>query len=284
MIQAQPHSFTPYLGYFKRLECTRQCLIIATLAIFNLQCSWTPEVETVLYEGPECVISLKTSHALKQTPKHPALLSESLIAKTLNGMTISQEEGVLQQLLLSNHHPAQAFSPSQIDFLAPHVSMAFAQVTPEEIIHFTCPPTIEQQFPIQGMLAVFPPSALLLTLENLKPYPVASPKMQNSSQKLQPISLVFSHQEAIIGKEDVQTFMTIPSTSHGIAINYQNLEYFNPITKENQRTQPGTQTTPHKNTEGPMTIDSLNSRLRDLQKIVDQQAEEIRRLQDTSAQ
>ncbi|GJL57303.1 MAG: hypothetical protein NPIRA03_01600 [Nitrospirales bacterium] len=198
-------------------------------------------------------------------------------------MTISQEEGVLQQLLLSNHHPAPAFSPSQIDFLALHVPLAFAQVTPEEIIHFNCPPTIEQQFPIQGMLAVFPPSSLLLTLDNLKPDPVASPKLQNSSQKLQPISLVFSHQEAIIGKEEVQTFMTIPSTSHGIAINYQSLEYFTPITKENQQTQPGTQSTPHKNTEGPMTIDSLNSRLRDLQKIVDQQAEEIRRLQDTSA-
>lgn len=284
MIQALPHSFTPSLGHFKPLGFTKRCLIIATLAIFNLQCSWTPEVETVLYKGPECVISLKTSHALKQAPKHPAFLSESLIAKILNGMTISQEEGILQQLLLSKHHPVPAFSPSQIDFLAPHISMAFSQVTPEEVIHFKCPPTNEQHIPIQGMLAVFPPSSLLLTLENFKLYPGGSPKMQNTSQKLQPTSLVFSYQESIIRAEEAQNFMTIPSTSHGIAINYQSLDSLNPISKENQLTQPGVQIPPHKNTEAPLTIDSLNSQLRDLQKIVDQQAEEIRRLQDTSAQ
>ncbi len=285
MIQALPHSFTSSLGHFKPLRFTKRCLIIATLAIFQLQCSWTPEVETVFYEGPECVISLKTSHALKQAPKHPAFLSESLIAKILNGMTISQKEGILQQLLLSKHHPIPAFSPSQIDFLAPHVSMAFSQVTPEEVIHFKCPPTNEQHIPIQGMLAVFPPSSLLLTLENFKPYPGLSPKMQkNPSQKRQPTSLVFSHQEAIIRAEEIQNLMTIPSTSNGIAINYQSLESLTPISNENQLNQSDTNTTSHKNTESPMTIDSLNSQLRDLKKIVDQQAEEIRRLQDTSAQ
>ncbi|WNM63005.1 hypothetical protein [Candidatus Nitrospira neomarina] len=78
--------------------------------------------------------------------------------------------------------------------------------------------------------------------------------------------------------------MTIPSTSNGITINYQSLESLNPVNNEKKRTQPRTQTTPHKNIEPPMTIDSLNSQLRDLQKIVDQQAEEIRRLQDTSGQ
>ncbi|MGP0595317.1 hypothetical protein ACTRXD_22590 [Nitrospira sp. T9] len=259
-------------------------MIIATLAIFNLQCSWTPEVETVLYEGPECVISLTTSHALKQAPTHPAFLSETLIAKILNGMTISQEEGILQQLLLSNHHPVPAFSQSQIIFLAPHVSRAFSQVTPEEVIHFKCPPTNAQHFPTQGMLAAFPPSTLLLTLENLKSYPGVSQKMQNTPRSFRPTSLVFTHQEASIRTEEVQNFMTIPSTSHGIIINYQNLEPLNPVKKENKRTQPRTRTTPHKNIEPPMTIDSLNSQLRELQKIVDQQAEEIRRLQDTSGQ
>jgi hypothetical protein len=220
----------------------------------------------------------------KKVPLHPASLSESLIAKILKGITISQEDGLLQQLLLSTHHPVPAFSPSQIAFLAHQISMAFSQVTPEEVIHFKCPPSSEQHFPTQGMLAAFSPSTLLLTLEKLKPYPGVSPKMQNSPQKFQPTSLVFAHQEASIRTEEIQNFMTIPSTSHGIMINYQSLEPLNPVNKENKRNQPRTQTTPHKNIEPPMTIDSLNSRLRDLQKIVDQQAEEIRRLQGTSGQ
>lgn len=283
MIQAFSHLFTPSFRHCKPIELIRRCLIIAILTTFNFQCSWTPEVETILYEGPECVVSLKTSHALKKAPKHPASLSETLIAKILKGMAVRQEEGILQQLLLSTHHPVPAFSPSQIDFLAPHVSMAFSQVTPEEIVHFKCPPTNEPFFPIQGTLAVFSPSSLLLTLENLKPYPAVSPKSQNSSQKIQTVSLIFSEREATLSTEKVQTFMTIPSTSERIAINYQILEPLNPSSKKNQPTQPGAQTTPHKMPEAPMTIDSLNSQLRDLQKTVDQQAEEIRRLQESSA-
>ncbi|MCA9499979.1 MAG: hypothetical protein MRJ67_03725 [Nitrospirales bacterium] len=78
--------------------------------------------------------------------------------------------------------------------------------------------------------------------------------------------------------------MEIPSTYHKIAINYQSLELLNPISKENQPTQPDTKKIPHKSPEAPLTIDSLNSQLRDLKKIVDQQAEEIRRLQGNFAQ
>lgn len=159
--------------------------------------------------------------------------------------------------------------------------MAFSQVTPEEIIHFKCSQTDEQSFPVQGMLAVFSPSTLLVTLKDLIPYPAVSQKMQHSSRKVQTTSLTFSHQEAVIRTKEVQAFMAIPSTYHRIAINYQNLEPSPPNNKENPLTQPGLQTTPNKKTEPPMTMDSLNSQLRDLQKIVDQQAEEIRRLQDS---
>lgn len=280
MIEAPLHSFTPSLCHFKRINFTRRCLIIATLTTFNFQCSWTPEVETVFQNGPDCVISLKTSQALKKAPKHPASLSESLIVKILKGMVITKEEGILQQLLLSTHNSVPAFSSSQIDFLAPHVSMAFSQVTPEEIIQFKCPPTDEQFSTIQGTLAVFPPFSLLLTLKDLIPYPTVSPKMQHSSENVQAISLTFSNQEAVITNEEVQGFMTIPSTYHRIAINYHNLEPSIPNNKENQLSQSGPQVPPNKKAEPPMTMDSLSSQLRELQKIVDQQAEEIRRLQN----
>lgn len=283
MIQGLLHSCTPSLCHFKSIAFTGRCLIVATLTTFNLQCSWTPEVETVLQEGSKCIISLKSSHAPKKPPLHPVVLSESLIAKILKGIAISQEEGILQKLLLSTHHPVPTFSPSQIEFLAHHISMAFSQVTSEEIIHFKCSPTDEHSFPVQGTLAVFPPSSLLVTLKDLIPYPAVSPKMQHSSRKVQTTSLTFSHQEAVIRTEEAKAFMTIPSTYLSIAINYQNLEPSHPNNKENQLTQPGPQTTPNKKAEPPMTMDSLNSQLRDLQKIVDQQAEEIRRLQDSSS-
>jgi hypothetical protein len=198
-------------------------------------------------------------------------------------MAISQEEGMLQQLVLSSHHPVPAFSPSQIVFLAPHLSMAFSQATPEEIIYFKCLSTEEQSFQVQGTLGNFSPTTLLLTLKDLKVSPEISPKAQHSSRKLQTTtSLTFSPQEAIIKAEEAQAFMTIPSTSYRIAINYQRLASSNPKTKENQLNQHGTQTTHDEKIGTPIEMDLLNNQLRDLRKIVDQQAEEIRRLQRSS--
>ena len=254
-------------------------MIVAILATFNLQCAWTPEIETVLHEGPECFISLKTSPTLNMVPKHPVSLPESLIEEILTGMAISQEEGILQQLLLSTHLPVPAFSPSQIDLLAPQMSMAFSQVTPEEIIYFKCPTTAEQSFRVEGTLAVFPPTILLLTLKDFNSSPGISPKIQNGSPKFHTTtSLTFSHQEAIIRAEEVQAFMTIPSTSKRIAINYQRLASSNQNNKENQLHQHGPSATHDKKTAPPVEMDSLSDQLRDLRKIVDQQAEEIRRL------
>lgn len=198
-------------------------------------------------------------------------------------MAISQEEGILQQLVLSTHDAVPAFSPSQIDFLAPYLSMAFSLATPEEIIHFKCLSTDEQSFQVQGTLGIFPPTTLLLTLKDLKGSPEISPKIQHSSRKLQTTtSLTFSHKEAIIKAEEVQAFMTIPSTSHWIAINYQRLASSNPNNKEIQLNQHGTQTTHDEKIETPIEMDSLNDQLRDLRKTIDQQAEEIRRLQRSS--
>jgi len=191
---------------------------------------------------------------------------------------------MLQQLLLSTHHPVPAFSPLQIGFLAHHISMAFSQATPEEIIHFNCPATDEQSFRVQGTLAVFSPTILLLTLKDLKDSPEMSSKMQHSSRKLQTkTSLTFSHQEAILKTEEAQAFMTIPPTTHRIALNYERLGSLNPNNKENQLNPHGTQTTSDEKIEAPMARDSLKIQLRELRKIVDQQAEEIRRLQRSSS-
>lgn len=280
------HSRTTFIRFshrFQLLKLSKRWLIVATLAAFNLQCSWTPDVETTIYEGPECIIFLKTSQALHSAPKHPILLSPILIETILTGMVIDQEEGILQQLLLSTHHPVRAFSPSQIVLLAPQLSTALSQATPEEIIHFQCQPTNAQSFSVQGTLAVFSPTTLLLTLKNLKAFPAVSQKIQRSSRQLQTTtSLTFVPQDAIIGAEAAQAFMTIPSASHRIAINYQHLDSSISNNKEDQLDRPDTQATPDQTIDNPMATDSLKDQLRDLRKKVDQQAEEIRRLQHNS--
>ena len=216
---------------------------------------------------------------------HPTFLSESLLREVLTGIGIDQEKGVLQQLLLSTHSPVRAFSPSQVDFLAPYVSLAFSQATPEEMILFKCPPIDTQSFLVQGTLAVFSPTTLLLTLNDLKGHPTTrSSKMQHSSQKLQTrTSLTFSQQKTTIRVIDTQAFMSVPSSSHWIAIDFQPLESLNTNKTDIQLNQHDPHTISDKKIETPMAIDSLKAELQNLRKKVDQQAKEIRRLQGSSS-
>jgi hypothetical protein len=252
---------------------------VAAIGIFNLQCSWTPEVETVLHDSADGFISLQTTQSLNIAPNHPSSIPESLIAKILRGITKSQEEGMLQQILLSAPPAVPVFSPSQIAFLAPHLSMALSKATPEEIIHFRCTVIDEKPSLIKGIVAVFPPTNFLLILKDAQESSGMPSKLQNSSRKLQTTaSLTFSQEKAFKRGEELQAFMAIPSTSHGIAINYQHLA---PSNKNNQESQPnkhGTQITSDEKSGSPLEMDVLNEQLRDLRKKVDQQTEEIRRL------
>lgn len=274
------HCRSPQL---KRFAFTGRYLIAAAIGILNNQCSWTPEIETVIHDSPNGFISLQTTPELNIAPKHPSLIPESLITKILIGIQKSQEEGMLQQLLLSAPPLVPAFSPSQIVFLAPQVSLALSKATPEEIIHFRCPAIDEGASLVQGTIAVFPPSNFLVTLKDAKDSSGLPSKRQNSPQRLQSTSsLTFSQKEAVMKEEEIQDFMAIPAMSEGILINLQSLAPSNQTNKENQQRNHGKPVTRDKNGGTPMELDSLKEQLRDLRKKVDQQTEEIRRLKQAA--
>jgi hypothetical protein len=198
-------------------------------------------------------------------------------------ITKTQEEGMLQQLLLSPPPTVSVFSPSQIKVLAPQISLALSQVTPEEIIHFRCLATDEQSSLVQGTVAVFPPTYLLLTMKDDNETSGIPSKIQHSSRRLQTTtSLSIAQNETLNRGENVQTFMAIPSTSHGIIINYQRIGSSNQNNQENQPNKFATPINSDKKGETPREMDSLTEQMKDLQKKVDQQAEEIRRLKQSA--
>lgn len=255
---------------------------MAVMGILNLQCSWTPEVETVLYDGPHGLISLGTTHAIKITPNHPARIPEFLITNILSGITKSQDVGMLQQLLLTAPPTVPAFSPSQIKFLAPHLSLALSKATKEEIIHFRSPAIDEQSYPVQGTVAVFPQTNLLLTLNNTTEKPLIPSKGSNASRDLQiRHSLGFSRNENLKKVEQAEAFMSIPPTSLAIVIDYQLLEPLNQLHHEPQPSNQRPSIINERRGTTPREMDSLHEQLRDLQKKIDEQSEEIRRLKQT---
>jgi hypothetical protein len=283
-----PSLLQPYpssLSQLKPFAFIQRWVIVAVMGMSSLQCSWSPEVETVLHDSHGCVISLKTTQALKIVPKHPASISEPHITNILMEITKTQEEGMLQQLLLSTTPTVSVFSPSQIEILAPQISLALSQITTEEIVHFRCLATDEQSSLVQGTVAVFPPTYLLLTLKDDNETSGIPSKIQNSSRRLQTTtSLSISQNETLNRVDDVRTFMAIPSTSHGIIINYQRIGSSNQNNQENQPNKFDTPIINDEKGESPREMDSLNEQVKDLRKKVDQQAEEIRRLKQTAPQ
>lgn len=252
--------------------------MLLTLLFFTLQCTWTPEVETIIYRDTEGFVTLQTSEAFKMSPQHPQVLSEVQITQVLRGISQKQERGILQELFISDSQHTPVFSPTQIEFLTPHLIEAISQATSEELIMFQHFGDNEGADPIRGTVTLFSPHVFFLTLK----HPENSTKMTSSSRSLhQHLTLMFTQEKAMLPQEDGQRFMKIPPKDPWIALDLKTLR---PET-EVENTQEGKSrlspfTPAHQKHGSPETL-SLEEQLQDLRKKVDEQDEEIRRLQET---
>jgi hypothetical protein len=257
------------------------CGTIITL-LLTVQCSWTPEVETLIHQNEEGNITLQTSGDFKVPPQHPHVFTESLIKQVLQGIIHTQEKGILQELLISNQKPSPLFTPEQIAFLTPHLVDAFSKATSEELITFRVLKYEKGTTQLRGTIALFPPTIFLLAIQPVEEYPGNSSKMGASSRKLQQhTTITFSQEQAVLNPKEAQGFMKMSSHDSWIAINYANLV---PL-RGNAQEEPSRSTTPVPSPQSEETQaekKTLEEQLHDLQKKVDEQAEKIQRLQQAT--
>ena len=256
--------------------------MMATCLLLTIQCSWTPEVETLIHNSQQGRVVLQTSSTLHIPPKHPQALSASLIRRILGGISKAQEMGILQELLLSSSAELPVFSQAQIEFLTPQLVEAFSQVTPEELIVFRAVGDKEGESQVRGTVAVFSPTVFFFTLENHKNDHGNSKKIPSSSRNLQKkTTLMFSKKEAVLQQKDAQRFMTVSPKDSWIAINYAALSS---STGKNQQEEQQ-QTLPLTNLQSekiPQGMDPIQKQLQNLRNTVEEQAEKIRQLQETA--
>jgi hypothetical protein len=194
----------------------------------HIQCSWTPDVETLLYQSEEGTIALQTTKNFKAAPKHPAWISDSLIQEMLGGLTQTQESGLLQEIFSGSPSQLPVFSPSQIRFLSPQLASALSKATPEELVSFICTDTKENSSIVKGTVAVFHPTTLLINLKNYRKSMFDQGKGKNSRGNLQRYTTIhFSQEEALINPKESQPLMEIPANSHWVMINYSLLKSSN---------------------------------------------------------
>ena len=240
------------------------CGTITTFFFLTIQCTWTPEVKTPIHRSKEGNVSLQTSNDFKRPPRHPTELPETLIKQLLQGISQKQERGILQELLISDAKASPVFSPTQINFLVPHLAEAFSQATSEELIAFRSLRNEEGSSQISGTIAVFSPNIFLLTLEQTGNYQRKSSKTTSSSRNLQSsLSLTYSDKGAIVQPEDTKNLMTIFSKNSWIAINYEsiNLRRSTENYQEKEQASPTPQTK-----QTPLDLNILREQIEGLQK------------------
>jgi hypothetical protein len=264
---------------------SRQLTIIMAIGLSHIQCSWTPDVETPLYQSEEGTIALQTTKNFKVAPKHPAWISDSLIQEMLGGLTQTQESGLLQEIFSGSPPQLPVFSPSQIRFLGPQLASALSKATPEELVSFICIDTKENSSVVKGTVAIFHPTTLLINLKNYRKPMFGQGKGKNSRGNLQRYTTIhFSQEEALIDPKASQPLMEIPANSHWVMINYSllktsNLEEPHVLTSTSAgMTNEGMK---EQNSQAINFLNELNEQLLDLRRKVDEQNEEIKRLQQT---
>ena len=259
---------------------SRQLAIIVAIGISQIQCSWTPDVETSLYQSEEGTIALQTTKTFKVEPKHPVWISDNLIQEILGGITQTQESGLLQQVFSGSFPQLPVFSPSQIRFLGPHLASALSQATPEELVSFICTDTNENSSVVKGTVAVFHPTTILINLKNYRKPFFDQEKGKNSRGNLHRYTTIhFSPEETLINPKESQSLIEIPANSHWVMINYSLLK-----TSNFEEPHVLSSTLGGMANDGVKKLDtqesnSLNEQLLDLQRKVDEQKDEIKRLQ-----
>ena len=253
----------------------KYCGFLIALFFVTVQCSWTPEIQTPIHRSENGHVILQTFSHFKTPPQHPQDLSPALIKKILQGITQSQERGILQELFISDQQSSPVFSPAQIEFLTPYIGKALTMATSEELIAFQSRGDSEGTTPVKGTITLFPSSILFLTLQNSGSYS-RNPSKPSSVQTLYtPLTLSFPQKGALLTKEESKQYMKTSSKASSIAINYAVLS----ASTESQKKEENVPTLPIQNLELLESQDereSLQKELQEMRKAVDEQAREIR--------
>lgn len=119
----------------RRVTAVANCLVLLLVAA----CASKQFPTVTLYDTPHAFVRLEADPSTGQgaVHSHPVAVTPDQIAAVLDGITIDEPRTrlpIYDDLSIPRHH--KAFDANTIAFLAPLLSLGFAQATPEEVITF----------------------------------------------------------------------------------------------------------------------------------------------------
>ena len=214
--------YSKYLRILSRLST-----ITILFVCFLPNCSWTPQVETVLHDTTEGYVSLRTLTDETVRVSHPAEISDAVLTRIFQGLQKQQNVRLLQTFVTGTPEPTTIFSPSQITFLTPLVKEALAQATKEEEVYFRLTNIDGSNPSVEGSLFIYS-SNLMFTLHPKVPLGSGKNRPSTKSSKSglgkSNFSLTFHPKEALSTDEFPQVPRLKPFNSHAVLINISKLE------------------------------------------------------------
>lgn len=114
----------------------RRLPLIVGLMTLAIGCAHAPEVDTILHEAPRGSVYLERIPERGFKAAHPAAIEEGLIARTLNGVIVTDRKTALQTAFSKTSAMARAFSDDDIKFLAPYLALALRQAATDQQVGF----------------------------------------------------------------------------------------------------------------------------------------------------
>ena len=294
-------------GTWRRLACL---VPVMGLLQFTVGCLWTPQIETELHNSSRGIVSLRTLADDSLPTDHPVIISPTTMEQILRGAHTFRDPRLIEGLITDDDKPKRLFSQSQIAFLAPLLTSALGQATPEENVFFQCSAEFEGAPPIEGSILVHDSTLFFTWSESLsKPKVLAKqhrqPGMLMDPSMPQGHMITFFPQEAIRVENQSTNHYSKQLGENTLAIDYQLLAGLpksvfeipelqddddesktqhvggnndEPGSAEVQsQEKPTTAGTPD-TSEASSDIRALREQMEQLQKEVDKQQEELERL------
>jgi hypothetical protein len=111
-------------------------LLLAGLLTLANGCAHAPEVDIILHEAPRGSVYLERIPERGLKAAHPVAIEEGLIARTLNGVIVTERKTALQTAFSKTSAMARAFSDEDIKFLAPYLAQALRQAAADQQVGF----------------------------------------------------------------------------------------------------------------------------------------------------
>ena len=146
-------------------------IIAVSILIVLSSCVSIPQVETPIHQEKQGTITLRSSTDPSYQAKHPHTIETNHLLSILQSLYVQEEKALLSSLISGEGERVPVFSTQESLFLAPHLSTALSQTTPEEYVWFQISPKSEGKETVtNGVLYVLKDS-LRIGLQEFKSDP-----------------------------------------------------------------------------------------------------------------